>query len=79
VIAATSFALCSFNLDGTPNTPCHLWLSSGPVLKAEKAEKRAIALRNLPLWMALMNVQRGCFGVNKFFVKLRARNQIVLE
>jgi len=59
VIAMASFALGSFSRPGTPNTPCHLWMHSGPELEAEKAEKRAIALGNLPLRMALMNVQRG--------------------
>jgi hypothetical protein len=42
----------------------------GPELEAEKAEKRAIALCNRPLWMALMNVQRSRFWVNRFFVDL---------
>jgi len=42
-------------------------MNSGPDLEAEKAEKRAIALCNRPLWMALMNVQRGRFGVNIFY------------
>ncbi len=30
-------------------------------------EKRVIALCNLPLWMALMNVYPAHFGVNSFF------------
>jgi hypothetical protein len=45
-------------------------MSAGPELEAEKAEKHEIALSNLPLWMALMNVQRGRFRVNIFFVSL---------
>jgi hypothetical protein len=42
-------------------------MSAGPELEAEKAEKHEIALSNLPLWMALMNVQRGRLRVNIFF------------
>jgi len=48
VIVAASFALRSFNLHGTPDTPCHLWMNSGPNFEAEKAEKHAIAQSIFP-------------------------------
>ena len=49
-------------------------MSAGPELEAEKAEKHEIALSNLPLWMALMNVQRGRLRVNIFFANWTGQN-----
>jgi len=39
----------------------------------ETTEKRAIALCNLPLWMAIMNVYPVGFGVNSFFTDVRPK------
>jgi hypothetical protein len=42
-------------------------MSLSPESMQELAEKRAIALCNLPLWMALMNVYPDRLWVNIFF------------
>jgi hypothetical protein len=48
------------------NAPLHQKMSLGSEMMRDIREVRAIALYNLPLWMALINVYRRGFGVNCF-------------